>query len=121
MRKLFSTLALGIALSLGMVASSYAQAGIQVTIAPPAVQTETIPASPGGGAIWTPGFYHWDAGTQTYVWQAGIWQVPPHRHMIWVGAHTVSLKNGGYEYFSGHWATKHQAHEEREAEEEMER
>lgn len=119
MHKFFRMLAIGALFALAVPA--YSQTGITVRIAPPAVKVETIPTSPQNGAIWTPGSYTYDPATQSYVWQAGSWQVPPHKHMIWLGSHTIQRKDGSYEYFSGHWATKHQAHEEREAEEDQER
>lgn len=119
MRKLFYMLAAGVLLALA--APAYSQTGITVQIAPPAAQVETVPASPGGGAIWTPGYYRYDPSAQNYVWETGSWQVPPHHHMQWVAAHSIHRTDGSYEYFSGHWATKHQAHEEREAEVKMER
>ncbi len=125
MRKLNNLLAIGALVTLGILAypatPAQCQVGVQVTIAPPAARVETIPASPARGAIWTPGYYQWDPAAQNYIWVAGSWQVPPHKHMLWIGAHTIERKDGSYVYYSGHWATKHQAHEEREAEEDMER
>ncbi len=120
MRKLLKVLALGAFLALATPAA-YSQVGVRIQLAPPAAQVETVPPSPGGGAIWTPGFYQFDPGSQTYVWQSGTWQVPPSRHMVWQPSHYIERSDGSYEFFSGHWATKHQAHEEREAELRMER
>ena len=123
MRKLMKVLALGafFALATPVATPGFSQTGITVQLAPPAARVETIPPSPGGGAIWTPGFYQYDPITKTYVWQAGSYQFPPSRHMVWVPSHYIQRGDGSYELFSGHWTTKHQAHEEREAELKMER
>jgi hypothetical protein len=116
-------LALGafFALAAPLATPVFSQTGVTVQIAPPAAQVETIPVSPGGGAVWTPGFYQFDPIQKTYIWQTGSYQMPPSRHMVWVAAHYINRDDGSYEFFSGHWATKHQAHEQREAELKMER
>jgi len=116
MRKLLYMLALT-----AIATPAYSQVGVQVQIAPPAAQVEQVPPSPSKHAVWTPGAYIYDPATQNYVWQPGTWQVPPHEHMRWVAAHSIQRSDGSYEFYAGHWATKHQAHEEREAEEKMSR
>ena len=119
MRNIMKVLALGAFLALS--APAYSQDAIRIQVAPPAAQVETIPRSPQRGAIWTPGYYQFDPSSQSYVWQAGSWQVPPSRKMQWVAAHYTTHDDGSYEFTAGHWATRHQAHEERDAELKRER
>jgi len=108
-------LALLLSAGLTFTVPAYSQAVI-IQTAPPAARVEVRPANPGGGAIWTPGYYQWNPTTQSYDWQTGSWQVPPSRHMRWVPSHYIQQPDGTYNFYTGHWATRHQAHEEREAE-----
>ncbi len=119
MRKIFGVLALcGL---FGFSAPAYSQIHIRVHLTPPAVRVETLPARPVPTAVWTPGYYRFDEPTRAYIWVPGTWQIPPSRQVIWVAPRYVRLPDGTYNYFSGHWATRHRADEEREAQEKLER
>lgn len=119
MRKLLATLALcGL---FAFTAPAYSQIHIGVRLTPPTVRVETVPVRPQPTAIWTPGYYRFDEPTQAYAWVPGTWQIPPSRNVMWVAPHYVHRVDGTYDYFSGHWATRHQADEEREAQEKLER
>jgi hypothetical protein len=119
MRNFFKALALcGL---LAVATPSLAQVGLQIQVTPPVARIETRPASPGSGAIWTPGFYRFDPVSQSYSWVSGSYQYPPSSRMRWVPSHYIQNNDGSYSFYTGHWATKHQAHEEREAELKRER
>ena len=45
--------------------------GVVVGVAPPAPVVETVPAPPGPGYVWRPGYWSWD-GVQ-YVWGPGTY------------------------------------------------
>jgi hypothetical protein len=99
---------------------AYSQLHLHVRLTPPAIRTEILPPRPQPTAIWTPGYYRFDALTQSYVWTPGSWQVPPSQAMVWVAPRYIS-RGDGYDFYAGHWATRHQAEEEREAQERLER
>ena len=58
-------------LILAIPAGSFAQFGVSVTIAPPALPVYTQPMAPGAGYLWTPGY--WANGDQGYFWVPGTW------------------------------------------------
>jgi hypothetical protein len=56
-------------------ASSFAQFGVSITIAPPALPVYTQPMVPAAGYLWTPGY--WSYGDEGYFWVPGTWVEPP--------------------------------------------
>jgi hypothetical protein len=57
------------ALILGMPAASFAQFGVSIKIAPPALPVYTQPMAPADGYLWTPGY--WAYGDEGYFWVPG--------------------------------------------------
>ena len=51
--------------------ASFAQIGVAITIAPPALPVYEQPVCPGDGYIWTPGYWAW--GDDGYYWVPGTW------------------------------------------------
>jgi hypothetical protein len=70
-----------------------------VSQAPPQAQVEVIPAAPGPGYAWTPGYWAWNGG---WVWVGGGWVLRPHPYSVWVGPHWVH-RSHGYVYVRGYW------------------
>ena len=55
--------------------ASFAQIGVAITIAPPALPVYEQPICPGDGYIWTPGYWAW--GDDGYYWVPGTWVEAP--------------------------------------------
>ena len=68
--------------------------------APPAVQAETIPASPGPNYVWVGGYWDW-TGTQ-YSWVPGYWAVPPAGKTEWVPPR-YDKRGDTFMYHRGYW------------------
>jgi hypothetical protein len=73
---------------------------IVVQQAPPPDIVEVRPAAPWAGAVWIPGYWHWNGARHVWVgghWSAGRpgWAWEPHR---WVRG-----PGGGWHYAPGHW------------------
>ena len=76
-----------------------ARADINVTIAPPPLREEVVPA-PRHGYVWAPGYWAWDHNK--YAWRTGTWMHErPHQH--WV-AHNWEHRGEHYYFSTGHWA-----------------
>jgi len=73
---------------------------VLVTQAPPAVRVETQTVSPGGGYVWTPGYWRWSGNG--YVWISGSWVRPPRTTAVWVAGHWVHRARG-WVWIPGHW------------------
>jgi len=63
---------------------------------PPPRYAAYVPASPGYGYVWVPGYYY-PVGRR-YEWRAGFWSRPPYR-----GAHWVAPRYEGRRYINGYW------------------
>ncbi len=61
--------------------SSFAQFGVAITIAPPALPVYTQPMAPGDGYLWTPGY--WAYGGEGYFWVPGTWVMAPEAGLLW--------------------------------------
>lgn len=71
MKKLFSTLLLGMSLAMGA-----ANAQVYLRIGPPPPpRREMVPPRPGPRYVWVPGYYR--AEGNRYVWRSGSWVLPP--------------------------------------------
>jgi len=92
-----------IALSLGLMVSAplFAQ-DYHITIAPPALQVETIPDQTMTGAVWQPGYYRYDPALQNYTFVSGQWVMPPGSGASWVSP-SYELQNGEYIFIPGRW------------------
>src|ERR1700680_2632006 len=66
---------------LAMSAASFAQIGISITIAPPALPVYEQPPVPAEGYIWTPGY--WAYADDDYYWVPGTWVMAPEVGFLW--------------------------------------
>jgi hypothetical protein len=73
--------------------------------AAPAARVEVITPQPGPNYVWVPGYWAWDAGTATYVWQTGHWIVPQNPSAVWVPGQWVA-RSTGYVWVDGHWQVR---------------
>ena len=62
-------------------ATIFAQVGVSITIAPPALPVYTQPPVPAPGYLWTPGY--WAYGPDGYYWVPGTWVQPPTVGLLW--------------------------------------
>src|SRR5215469_11906794 len=81
-------------------ASSFAQVGISVNIAPPVLPVYEQPLAPAPGYIWTPGYWGWATGG--YYWTPGVWVAPPSVGLLWTPA-WWGWNNGAYIFHAGYW------------------
>jgi hypothetical protein len=88
---LFVTLAL---------ASSFAQLGVSINIAPPVLPVYEQPPCPVEGYIWTPGYWAWGAGG--YYLVPGVWVAPPTVGFLWTPP-WWGWNNGVYVFNQGYW------------------
>ena len=96
-------LACGLAATvLGIARPVHAQVygGIYVQTAPPAPIYEAVPAAPGTGYYWVPGYWRWNG--YRYVWVHGHYVYPPYAGAAWHPGHWVHSPNGWY-WRPGHW------------------
>jgi hypothetical protein len=82
------------------VASSHAQGGISINIAPPLLPVVEQPPAPVDGYIWTPGYWAW--GNVGYYWVPGVWVAPPAVGMLWTPP-WWGWSNGAYVFNEGYW------------------
>jgi hypothetical protein len=61
--------------------ASFAQIGVAITIAPPALPVYEQPVCPGDGYLWTPGYWAW--GDDGYFWVPGTWIEAPEVGFLW--------------------------------------
>ena len=70
---------------------------VSMRFGPPVVRRVAyIPASPGYGYTWIPGYYY-PVGPR-YYWRAGYWSRPPYAGARWYGP-----RYHGGRYYHGHW------------------
>lgn len=82
------------------VASPNGQNTVVVTQAPPAVQSEAVPARPSSEHVWVPGYWTWR--NSRYEWVAGRWTVPPRSGVTWIPPRWEQ-EGGAYRYYEGYW------------------
>ena len=97
-----SRLASGLVLSgLLLAPVSEARTRIYVNIGPPPIVVERQRiAAPGPGYVWQDGYQMWNG--DRYVWVAGQWARPPHRHTRWMTGRWRQTTRGYY-YNPGYW------------------
>src|SRR5579871_2655601 len=66
---------------LTLSAGSFAQIGVSITIAPPALPVYEQPPCPEDGYLWTPGYWAW--GDDGYFWVPGTWVLAPQPGFLW--------------------------------------
>jgi hypothetical protein len=100
MKRKFYTVALAALLFLGLShTSSFAQVGISIGIAPPAIPIYTQPYPPGPGYIWTPGYWAYNSG---YYWVPGVWVLPPRVGFLWTPGYWA-YNGSNYFFNQGYW------------------
>ncbi|MGC1380355.1 MAG: hypothetical protein WA814_04955 [Candidatus Baltobacteraceae bacterium] len=82
-------------------AAAQVYGGAYVQFGPPAPIAETVPAPPGSGYYWTPGYWRWNG--RRYVWVGGRYAYPPYGGAVWHPGHWVSGPYGWY-WREGHWS-----------------
>jgi hypothetical protein len=85
---------------LAMSAASFAQIGISVSIAPPALPVYEQPPLPAQGYIWTPGYWAYSEGD--YYWVPGTWVMAPQIGFLWTPGYW-GWGNGMYVFNEGYW------------------
>src|SRR5271166_2867897 len=70
-----------------MSAASFAQVGVMITIAPPALPVYEQPICPGDGYLWTPGYWGWGDDFNDYYWVPGTWVTAPEVGFLWTPAY----------------------------------
>ncbi len=97
----FKLRSLALALAMFAVpATSFAQIGISITIAPPELQDYEQPMMPGDGYIWTPGY--WAYADEGYYWVPGAWVMPPEVGVLWTPGYW-GWDDGSYAWNRGYW------------------
>ena len=95
-----SSLALAALVFAGLpLASSSAQIGVSITVAPPPIPVYEQPACPVEGYLWTPGYWAYDAD---YYWVPGVWIAPPRARVLWTPGYW-GFEGGGYGFHEGYW------------------
>jgi len=89
--------------ALGAAPASFAQVsvgiGVSVRVAPPALQVYELPAIPGPGYLWTPGYW---AYASDYYWVPGVWIEPPSVGVLWTPPYW-GFADGAYAFHAGYW------------------
>jgi len=85
---------------LAISAASFAQVGIFINMAPPALPVYEQPPLPAEGYIWTPGYWAYDQGD--YYWVPGTWVMAPQVGFLWTPGYWGS-GNGMYAFNEGYW------------------
>ncbi|MGD0912562.1 MAG: YXWGXW repeat-containing protein [Terracidiphilus sp.] len=75
--------------------------GIHVGFGPPALPVYDLPACPGDGYMWTPGYWAWDAD-DGYYWVPGTWVMAPEPGFLWTPG-WWGWGDGGYIWNAGYW------------------
>ncbi len=85
---------------LAIPATSFAQFGVSITVAPPALFAYSQPICPQEGYLWTPGY--WAYGPDGYFWVPGTWVEPPAVGLLWTPGYW-GWGNGAYAWNEGYW------------------
>jgi hypothetical protein len=100
MKMKISTVALAAMVFVGLsLASSFAQVGISIGIAPPPIPIYEQPYPPAAGYIWTPGYWAYDSG---YYWVPGVWILPPRVGFLWTPGYW-GYNGSNYFFNEGYW------------------
>jgi hypothetical protein len=100
MMKLRSLVLAGFLIATLPLASSFAQVGISINIAPPVLPVLEQPPCPVEGYIWTPGY--WAYGAADYYLVPGVWVAPPTVGLLWTPP-WWGWNNGAYVFNEGYW------------------
>jgi len=80
--------------------ASFAQVGVSIRIAPPALPIYEQPICPGDGYIWTPGYWAWDGAD--YYWVPGTWVMAPEVGFLWTPGYW-GWGGDGFFFNEGYW------------------
>jgi hypothetical protein len=81
-------------------ATSFAQFGVSITVAPPELVAYSQPICPQEGYLWMPGY--WAYGPEGYFWVPGTWVEPPTVGVLWTPGYW-RWRDGGYDWNEGYW------------------
>src|ERR1019366_2422783 len=87
-------------LILAIPAASFAQFGVSIIVAPPALPVYTQPMAPADGYLWTPGY--WAYGDEGYFWVPGTWVMAPEVGFLWTPGYW-GWGGGGFFFNEGYW------------------
>jgi hypothetical protein len=79
---------------------TFAQVGVSIGIAPPALPVYEQPICPGDGYIWTPGYWAWDGSD--YYWVPGTWVMAPEAGYLWTPGYW-GWGGEGFLFNEGYW------------------
>src|ERR1700722_11547282 len=96
----FLLLAVLILAALAIPASSFAQIGVAITIAPPGLPVYAQPMCPADGYLWTPGY--WAYGDEGYFWVPGTWVQAPEEVLLWTPGYW-GWGDNAYAWNEGYW------------------
>ncbi|HVO89476.1 MAG TPA: hypothetical protein VMV45_13115 [Casimicrobiaceae bacterium] len=116
-RRTFVALAFASAAIAAPMAVYAADFDVQLNVAPPPPRHEVIPASPGEGYVWAPGYWNWEGGQ--YRWQPGHY-MQGHRGERWVGDRWEE-REGRWSLNRGHWDRDEEHHGDDRRDEHRER
>jgi hypothetical protein len=85
---------------LAISVATYAQIDVRISIAPPELPVYEQPLCPGGGYLWTPGY--WGYADADYYWVPGTWVMAPRVGLLWTPAYW-GWTDGGYAFNEGYW------------------
>jgi hypothetical protein len=85
---------------LAMSAVAFAQFGISITIAPPALPVYEQPPIPAEGYLWTPGY--WAYGEDGYFFVPGTWVMAPQPGFLWTPGYW-GWRGGAFAFNEGYW------------------
>jgi hypothetical protein len=81
---------------------TYGQAvAVSVSFGPPALPVYDLPACPGDGYLWTPGYWAWDPDNG-YYWVPGTWVMAPEPGVLWTPGYW-GWGDGGFFFHDGYW------------------
>jgi hypothetical protein len=90
-------------LLMAVPASLFAQFGVSIMIAPPALPVYTQPMIPAAGYMWTPGY--WANGEEGYFWVPGTWVEPPEAGLLWTPGYW-GWSGDAFAWNGGYWGTE---------------
>jgi len=85
-----------------MSAASFAQVGISINFAPPALPVYEQPLCPGEGYLWTPGYWAYDNDFGDYYWVPGTWVMAPEVGFLWTPGYW-GWGGNGFMFYDGYW------------------
>ncbi|MGA8687796.1 MAG: YXWGXW repeat-containing protein, partial [Candidatus Sulfotelmatobacter sp.] len=90
-------------LILAIPAASFAQFGVSITLAPPALPVYEQPMAPADGYLWTPGY--WAYGDEGYFWVPGTWVEPPTVGLLWTPGYW-GWGSDAFAWNEGYWGAQ---------------